>query len=110
MDFVCKGRRPAGFYNINGKNDFIVSSNEIKKCNITDFDGEYLIFGDGGFNHIHYVNGKFSASDYTYITKALNENILLKYIYYFLLQNIQFIQNGFNWIEIQNVNKSYLQH
>lgn len=62
-----KGRRPASFADSNGKYPFIKSSRILEKCNEYDFDIEALIIGDGGSANIHYINGKFSSSDHTYI-------------------------------------------
>jgi len=109
-DFVGKGGRPASFATENGKIPFIVSSLSEKKCDSADFDIEALIIGDGGSANIHYVNGKFSASDHTYVLKNKSEEKLsLKYVYVLLLNNLEIIEKGFQGQGLKNVSKKYLQ-
>lgn len=109
-DFVGKGGRPASFATENGKIPFIVSSLSEKKCDSADFDIEALIIGDGGSANIHYVNGKFSASDHTYVLKNKSEEKLsLKYVYMLLLNNLEIIEKGFQGQGLKNVSKKYLQ-
>jgi len=109
-DFVGKGGRPASFAIENGKIPFIVSSLSEKKCDSADFDIEALIIGDGGSANIHYVNGKFSASDHTYVLKNKSEEKLsLKYVYVLLLNNLEIIEKGFQGQGLKNVSKKYLQ-
>ncbi len=109
-DFIGKGQRPASFATKDGKIPFIVSSLELKKCNFADYDMEALIIGDGGSANIHYMNGKFSTSDHTYILKKKNNaELLLSYVYKFIRSNLNLIEKGFRGQGLKNVSKKYLQ-
>ncbi|EOY6624420.1 N-6 DNA methylase [Campylobacter coli] len=104
-----KGRRPASFADSNGKYPFIKSSRILGKCNEYDFDIEALIIGDGGSANIHYINGKFSSSDHTYIFINNKKNIILKFIYYVINSNLHILEVGFKGIALKNIAKSFIQ-
>ncbi|EJH0560384.1 N-6 DNA methylase [Campylobacter jejuni] len=104
-----KGRRPASFADSNGKYPFIKSSRILEKCNEYDFDIEALIIGDGGSANIHYINGKFSSSDHTYIFINNKKNIILKFIYYVINSNLHILEVGFKGIALKNIAKSFIQ-
>jgi type I restriction enzyme M protein len=109
-EFVGKGGRPASFATENGKIPFIVSSSFEKKCDSADFDMEALIIGDGGSANIHYINGRFSASDHTYVLKNKNEEtVSLEYIYGLILNNLEIIEKGFQGQGLKNVSKKHLE-
>ena len=108
--FAGKGLRPASFLNNNGNIDFIISSSIVKKCDIADFNCEALLIGDGGFANIHYLNGKFSASDHVYILLNKNNHVNTKYIYYFLDNNIGIIQKNFAGVAIKNISKTNIKN
>ena len=109
-EFVGKGKRPASFGGAIGKMPFFVSSIEAKRCDIADYDGEYLIIGDGGYANVHYVNGPFSASDHTYILKTVKNSVLLKYIYQVLNGRLDLVEAGFSGAGLKNVSKTYLKN
>jgi type I restriction enzyme M protein len=109
-EFVGKGGRPASFATENGKIPFIVSSLFEKKCDSADFDMEALIIGDGGSANIHYINGRFSASDHTYVLKNKNEEtVSLEYIYGLIVNNLEIIEKGFQGQGLKNVSKKHLE-
>jgi len=103
-----KGKHPASFSDIKGTYPFIVSGLSEKKCNEYDNDDECFIIGDGGCANIHYVNGKYAASDHTYIFKSKDDRILTKYIYKYLSGNIRILEDGFKGAGIKNISKSYI--
>ena len=106
-----KGKRPASFSNLNGAYPFIKSSQILEKCNDFDFDLEAIIIGDGGSANIHYINGKFSSSDHTYIfTNKENVNILLKFIYYAINSNLEILEAGFKGIALKNISKTFIEN
>lgn len=107
VTFIGKGKRSASFASDNGSYPFIGSSFEIRKCNEFDFDTEAILIGDGGNANIHYLMGKFSASDHTYVIEKKNES--LRFIYNFLLQNIELLEAGFKGQSLKNVSKSFLE-
>lgn len=110
VESLGKGKRPASFENKNGAINFYKSSFEIYKCDSSDFDTEALIIGDGGSANLHYVNGKFSASDHTYIFKPQNNQISLRYIYFVIRNNLEILQAGFKGIALQNIAKKFIEN
>ena len=109
-EFVGKGGRPASFATETGKIPFVVSSLEQKRCDEADFEMEALVIGDGGSANIHYLDGRFSASDHTYVLKNLDEaKISLKYVYLIILNNLDLIEKGFQGQGLKNVSKKHLQ-
>lgn len=106
--FCGKGQHPASFANEYGEYRFIVSGLKEKKCSEYDSDDEVFIIGDGGCANIHYIKGKYSASDHTYIFKSKNSTILTKYIYVYLKFNIHLLEKGFKGAGIKNLSKSYI--
>lgn len=109
-EFIGKGGRPASFASEDGKIPFIVSSLSEKQCDLADFDMEALVIGDGGSANIHYLNGRFSASDHTYVLKNKNEkNVSLKYLYGVIINKLELIEEGFQGQGLKNVSKKHLQ-
>ena len=106
-EFLPKSKRPASFGKDDGNIPFYTSSMSSKKCDIADYNEELIIIGDGGVASIN-VDKKFSCSDHNYLLKVNNVNILAKYIYYYLHNNIDIIQNGFKGTTLKNVSKSYI--
>lgn len=111
MQSKGKGKRPASFANPNGIYPFIKSSKILEKCDYFDFDFEALIIGDGGGANIHYINGKFSSSDHTYIfTVKENIKVLLKFIYYIINSNLELLEAGFKGIALKNISKTFIEN
>ena len=106
-EFLSKSKRPASFGKDDGNIPFYTSSMSSKKCDIADYNEELIIIGDGGVASIN-IDNKFSCSDHNYLLKVNNANILAKYIYYYLHNNIDIIQNGFKGTTLKNVSKSYI--
>ncbi len=105
-----KGKRPASFANPSGIYPFIKSSKIIEKCNEADFDTEALIIGDGGGANIHYLNGKFSSSDHTYIFTSDKEDICLKFFYEVINANLEILEVGFKGIALKNISKTFIEN
>lgn len=66
---------------------FIASATEIKRYNSFLENGERLVFGTGGNPCIHYVNARFAYTNHTECAKAKNENIFVKFYYYYFQKN-----------------------
>jgi type I restriction enzyme M protein len=110
LNFKGKGLRPASFASKNGKFDFIVSSPFKKKCDEADYETEALIVGDGGGANIHYINGKFSSSDHTYILENKDKNnVLLRYVYFLIVNNLNLLEKGFKGQSLKNLSKKYIK-
>lgn len=109
--FVEKGRRKAAFGKNSGQYVFVPSALTTKYCDEADYTDKSIVLGDGGVANVHYVDTPFSASDHTYILREKNKsNVVLKYVYYNLLANIEHIQKGFGGTAIKNVSKTYLKN
>ena len=111
FDFLPKSNRPASYGKSEGKYPFFNSSNIIDKfVDDPDYSGEFLIIGDGGTGNCKYYNGKFSATDHTYLLKP-KKNTNCKLIKYFLEKdNYKILNDGFKGVGIKNVSKSYIQN
>lgn len=66
---------------------YIASATEIKKYNTWLESGEALIFGTGGNPCIHYVTGKYAYTNHTEVAKALSDNVVTKFYYYYFQRN-----------------------
>ena len=107
-EFLPKSRRAASFGTDNGKYKFFTSSLNTKYCDEADYKNEHIIIGDGGVANIN-IGTNFSCSDHNYILKSTQENILNRYIYYYLYSNLHIIESGFKGTTMKNVSKSYIQ-
>ena len=105
-----KSKRSASYGKSAGKYPFFTSSNSVDLfVDEPDFDGEYLIIGDGGTGNSKYINGKFSASDHNYVLRPRN-NTNSRAVNYFLKKDgYQILNEGFKGIGIKNVSKSYIE-
>ncbi len=103
--FICKSKRSASFGTDSGMYRFYTSSEKIKKCNVADYDEELIIIGDGGVANVK-LDNKFSCSDHNILCKSNDESIITnKYIYEYLNNNIQILQNKFTGAGIKNINR-----
>ena len=111
FEFLPKSNRPASFGSKDGIYPFFTSSNTVDKyVNDFDYEGEYLIIGDGGTANCKYYKGKFSASDHNYILKP-KDKVKCKLVRYFLMKdNYKILSDGFKGVGIKNVSKTYIQN
>jgi len=78
--------------------------------NNPDYEKESIIIGDGGEPNINY-GIKFSTSDHCYIMQNKNEeNIILKYIYYYLYYNLNIMEKLYTGIAIKNISKTNIEN
>ena len=109
-EFMPKSKRQASYGNNKGKYPFYTSSQICSKyCDICDYKNECLIIGTGGYANIKYGN-MFSCSTDNFIITIINTEQLIKYIYYYLLINIEVLQKGFIGVGIQHISKEYLSN
>lgn len=89
---------------------FFTSSNiQDKWVNDFVYDDECIIIGSGGTASINYYNGKFSTSTDNFVIKSKDNSVVsIKFIYLYLLANINIIQKGFKGAGIQHLSKEYL--
>ncbi len=69
-----------------------------------------MIIGDGGGANIHYLNGKFSSSDHTYIFTSDKEDIYLKFFYEVINANLEILEVGFKGIALKNISKTFIEN
>jgi len=103
--FLPKSKRPASFGKDIGDIDFFTSSMKIKKCNVIDYKQLSLIIGTGGNANIK-IGKNFSCSSDNFLLTTDNE-ITIKYIYYYLSCNIHLLQNGFSGSTIKHLSKDF---
>lgn len=73
----------------NGEYPFFVRSAKMERINTYSYDGEaILIPGDGKIGEVyHYINGKFDYHQRVYKISDFDENVLGKFVYYYLKKN-----------------------
>jgi type I restriction enzyme, S subunit len=108
--FNKKSKIKAGEGKKDGKYKFFTSSEiQNKFIDKAIFDGESLIFSTGGNAGVHYCDEKFSATTDCFVLKVDNK-IKTKYVYYYLLSNIQILEKGFKGIGLKHLSKEYLKN
>ena len=109
---IKKSKRRASSKTDDGNFIFYTSSPVIKKSIYDDFNGEYIILGNGGSGSCHYINDTFSCSADNFIldSHTINLNNNIKYIYYYI--KIKFIElqklftgQGLKHLTLQNLPK-----
>ena len=103
--FLPKSKRPASFGTDSGLYPFYTSSMTSKLCDIADYNDESIIIGTGGNASIK-ISSHYSCSADNFIIKINNENT--KYIYYWLIKNINKIEDLFHGITIKHLSKTDL--
>src|SRR3989304_8476311 len=109
--YLPKSKRQASYGKDNGKYPFYKSSMMLNSY-VDEFDywGESIIIGTGGYPSIHYDN-KFSCSDHNLILTIKKEiEIIIKYIYYYLLININLLEDGFHGVGIKHISIEYVKN
>ena len=86
---------------------FTSSSEEDKRYNDYQIDGEGIIMGTGGNVTLHYYNGKFSVSTDCVVLQP-KSHISCKYLYYFFLANYPLLEAGFKGAGLKHTNKNYI--
>ena len=111
FSFEKKSKIKAGEGKSKGKYKFFTSSDiQSKFYDEYQFDKESLIFGTGGNPSLHYCNEKFSTSTDCFVINLKENNILTKYVYYFLRNNMNILEKGFKGAGIKHISKKYIQN
>jgi type I restriction-modification system DNA methylase subunit/restriction endonuclease S subunit len=106
--FLPKSKRQASYGEKQGEYPFYTSSQNCNKyCNEYDYEDECLIIGTGGNANIKH-SSKFSCSTDNFVIKIIGQST--KYIYYYLLINIEVLQKGFVGVGIQHISKEYINN
>lgn len=110
FDILPKSKHSASFGKEAGKYPFFTSSNTVDSfVDEADYDGEYIIIGDGGTGNSKYINGKFSVSDHNYVLRPKRSTNAKAVDYFLKKDNYQTLNAGFKGIGIKNVSKSYIE-
>jgi type I restriction enzyme M protein len=108
-NFLPKSKRNAKFGNKQGLYPFFKSSTKNDTyVDEADYDKESLIIGDGGEANINY-GIRFSTSDHCYVLQNKDESLKLKYVYYYLHNNLDIMQQLYMGIGIKNISKTNLE-
>lgn len=108
--FAAKSKFKASQGKEEGRYKFFTSSPVQKKwIDEATFESESIIFGTGGSASIHYSMDKFSTSTDCLVAE-LNESaeLSIKYVYYFLLFNIEILERGFKGAGLKHISKKYI--
>ena len=109
FDFLPKSSRPASYGQKDGLFPFFTSSNVIDKyVDIPDYDGEFLIIGDGGTGNCKYYNGKFEAYQRTYVFSPFDSSHLYM-MYYAVKDNMKQLTQGASGSTIKFLTKGMLE-
>jgi len=108
-EFLSPSKRKASFGKEEGEYNFYTSSSKIKKCDMNDYKEECIIIGNGGNANIKFGKN-FSCSSHNFIINSNKDSVKSQYIYYYLNNNIDIIENGFKGSTIKNISKSYLEN
>lgn len=108
-EFDKKSRRKASDGGNTGKYDFFTSSQLIKKCDDADYNRASIIIGTGGNPNINFSE-IFSCSGDTAILYSKNESCILKYIFYYLKNNINILVKGFVGTGLKHISKDYIKN
>jgi len=107
-EFLPKSKRLASYGIKNGKYAFYTSSQKCTKyCNEYDYEEQCIIIGTGGTANIKY-DKQFSCSSHNTVIQCIN-NLNIKYLYNYLLFNIQILNNGFKGSGIKNISIDYIK-
>jgi type I restriction-modification system DNA methylase subunit/restriction endonuclease S subunit len=107
--FLPKSIRQAAYGEKDGLYPFYTSSQVCRKyCDVYDYEDECLIIGTGGSANIKH-SSKFSCSSDNFVIK-INIGQLTKYVYYYLLINIDVLQKGFVGVGLQHISKEYISN
>ena len=106
--FLAKSKHKAGEGLEQGLYQFYTSSATVNKYfDEYDYEPDKLIFATGGSASVHYAKSKFAVSTDNFILEPL-ENVNAKYVYYYLRNNMQILQDGFHGAGLQHLSKDYL--
>lgn len=84
-----RGERLTGYGKDHGKYPFFQSSMKLSKyVDIPDYNEECIIIGCGASANIHY-SSSFSANLCCHVLKKINEDVNLKYVYFYILFNLE---------------------
>lgn len=106
--FLAKSKRPASYGQEIGQYPFYTSSLKVKRCDEADYHEECLIIGTGGNANIK-IDRNFSCSADNFILKSKSSTINMKYIFYYLQNHMNMLEEGFSGSTIKHVSKTFVE-
>ena len=107
-EFLPKSKRAASYGSASGKYPFFTSSQKCNKfCNEADYKSESLIIGTGGNANIKYSSDFSCSADN--IIAVVKSDYTVKFVYYYLLNNIEILQKGFVGSALKHISKEYIK-
>lgn len=104
-EFMPKSKRSASFGKKDGKYNFYTSSDKVQKCDVVDYEEEYILIGTGGNSSIHLSNNFSCSADNLLIrSNKINNKIL----YFSILSVWQSLVDGMYGSTIKHVSKDML--
>ena len=108
LSFVKTIKRSASYGKNKGEYPFITSSLKIDKyVDMPDYEKPSIIIGDGGKANINYGE-KFSVSNHCHVL-CNNNRIFVKYIYYYLLNNLDQLEQYYIGAGLKNIKKENIK-
>lgn len=109
--FAAKSKFKASQGKEEGQYKFFTSSPVQKKwIDEATFESESIIFGTGGSASVHYAIDKFSTSTDCLVAELDKKaELSIKYVYYFLLFNIEVLERGFKGAGLKHISKKYIE-
>ena len=109
FEYSTKSNIKAGEGKTSGEYPFYTSSQELTKyIDKAKYQEKSLIFGTGGKPSIHYSDVPFSTSTDCIVAVSKLKNVNPKYVYYYLLGNIQILERGFRGAGLKHISKTYI--
>lgn len=110
FDFASKSKMKAEDGTERGRYAFYTSSaSSSKRTDEALYRQEALIVGTGGKVNIHYEDKPFSTSADCLVAIRKRGDFNVKYVYYFLLGNIDLLGRGFKGVTIKHISKAYIE-
>lgn len=110
FEYENKSKIKAGEGLQNGEYPFYTSSANLTKfLNDFQFNQKSIIFGTGGNASVHYCELPFSVStDCLVAIPKDNKRIDVRYVYFYLLGNLNILEEGFKGAGLKHISKSYI--
>jgi type I restriction enzyme, S subunit len=93
-----------------GEYPFYTSSEKLsKRINNSQFNTRALIFGTGGKASIHFGEGRFSVSTDCLTVSSKQQNVNIKFVYYYLSGNIHILERGFKGAGLRHISRKFIE-
>lgn len=107
--FHPKSKIKAGEGLDKGDYPFFTSSGiQSKWLNDFEFNNRALILGTGGKASLHFAEGRYSVSTDCLVLSSKQEEVNIKFTYYYLNYNFHLIERGFKGAGLEHISKEYV--